>query len=139
MILLFSGKASHQHLKHLCMVNLTDYMVDLLDTMVDLFNTIVDLPDTMVELPNTTVNLPDYMVDLPDTKVDLFDTMLDLPNPYNEGNCEIMKYMRINITSISLCLTSGGVQEKEIISSFGWYYFFIKTETFMCLPFHQMC
>ena len=60
-------------------------------------------------------------------------------NPYNEGNCGIMKYMCINITSISSCLTSGGVQEKEIISSFGWYYFFIKTETFMCLTFYQMC
>ena len=32
-----------------------------------------------------------------------------------------------------------GVQEKEIISSFGWYYLFIKTETFICISFPQMC
>ena len=45
--------------------------------------------------------------------------------------------MCINTTPILSCLTSAGVQENEIISSFGWYYFFIKTKTFMCLPFHQ--
>ena len=41
-----------------------------------------------------------------------------------------MQQMCIYITCMWLCPTSGGVQEKEINSSFGWYFFSRKAETF---------
>ena len=66
-----------------------------------------------------------------------FGHVLVEPNPYNEGKCEIMKYMCNNITSISSCLTSGGVQEKEKSQALAGTTFFIKIKTFMCLPFHH--
>ena len=43
------------------------------------------------------------------------------------------------ITSILLCLTSGGVQEVEINSSIGWYYFSRRAKIFVCFQFLWMC